>query len=80
MPFVQHLHGLVVADARERRLDLFQFCNVATNGDQVGATMLQDVLHDVGDEILGQLHDVVERRVGDFRLDHPELGEVAPRL
>ena len=26
------------------------------------------------------VHQVVERGVGDFRLDHPELGEVAARL
>ena len=31
-------------------------------------------------QAFGQIHQVVEFGVGDFRLDHPELGEVAARL
>ena len=32
------------------------------------------------DQVLGEIHDVVEVGVGHLRLDHPELGEVAARL
>ena len=78
--FLQILHRIVVADARKWRLNLFQLRNVAANRLQIGAPPLQAALHDETDQPLGQIHQVVEFGVGDFRLDHPELGEVAARL
>ena len=45
-----------------------------------GRRSLQASLHDEGDELLRQHHQVVERGIGDLGLDHPELGEVAARL
>ncbi len=47
---------------------------------QVDAPLLQATLHDKGDESLGQFHHIVEFGVGNFRFDHPELSEMAPRL
>ena len=47
---------------------------------EVGAALFEDALDDEADELFGELHHVVEVGVGDFGLDHPELGEVAARF
>ncbi len=44
------------------------------------APPLEHAGDDRHDEILREVHHVVEVRVRHFRLDHPELGEVAARL
>ena len=40
----------------------------------------EDAGDDVGEEVFGEGHEAVEVEVGDFGLDHPELGEVAAGL
>ncbi len=74
---LQALDRLVVGDARERRCDLFELGDVPPDDLQVGAAFFEATLYQEGDQALGKLHDVVERAVSNFRLDHPELGEVA---
>ena len=44
--FLQHLHGFVVGDAREWRIDLFELGDVAADGLQVGAPLFEAALHD----------------------------------
>jgi hypothetical protein len=41
---------------------------------------LQNAHNDVGDEILGELHEAVEIHECDFGLDHPEFREVTAGL
>ena len=47
---------------------------------QIGAAALEAALDQESQKAFGEFHDVVERGVGDFGLDHPELGEVAAGL
>ena len=47
---------------------------------QLRRAVLQHALHDVGEEVFGQLQQAVEIAEGDFRLDHPELGQMAAGL
>ncbi len=47
---------------------------------QLRRAVLQHALDDVGEEVFGQLEQAVEVAVGDLRLDHPELGQVAAGL
>ena len=47
---------------------------------KLGRAVLEHALHDVREEVFGQLQQAVEIAVGDFGLDHPELGEVAAGL
>ncbi len=80
MRLVEHLRGFVVAQAREGRQDALQLFRIAPDDLQLGRAILEHALHDVRDEVLGQFHQAVEIAVGNFRLDHPELGEVAAGL
>ena len=77
---LQHLHCFVVGDARKRRVDLLQLRDIALDRRQLRFAPLQHALHDKGDEILSELHDVVEFGESHFGFDHPELGEVAAGL
>ena len=44
------------------------------------AALGEHALDDVDEEVLGEVHVVVEVDEGDLGLDHPELGQVAARL
>src|SRR5262249_58384832 len=77
---LQNLDRFVVGDARESWLYVFQLAHIAANHLEISATAFETALHDEADKVLCQLHDVIERRVGDFGLDHPEFSEVATRL
>ena len=77
---LQDLGGLVVGQARKRRLHVLEFAGVAVERLQLALTAFEDPTDDRDDERFREIHHVVERRVGDFGLDHPELGQVAPRL
>src|ERR1035437_9049555 len=80
MSFLQHLHGLVVGDARKRRGNLLQLAEVAADRLQLGTPLLQASLDDEGNELLRQDHQIVKSGESNLRLDHPELGEMASRL
>src|SRR5439155_24644446 len=43
-------------------------------------TILQYTQGDVREKSLRKIHRVIERRIGHFRLDHPEFGEVPSRF
>ncbi len=47
---------------------------------ELGGAAGEDAIDDVGDEVFGEAHEVVEVGEGHFGLDHPELGEVAAGL
>jgi hypothetical protein len=53
---------------------------VAADDGELGGAVLEDALDDVGEEVFGEFEQAVEVAVGDFGLDHPELGEVAAGL
>ena len=44
------------------------------------AAIPDHALHNVADEVLSQFHNVIELGIGNFRLHHPELSQVAARL
>ena len=77
---VQHGDGFVVAQAREGRLDRLQFRDVALDHLEVGHAALEHAADDEAEEVFGQRHQVIEAGIGELRLDHPELGEVAAGL
>ena len=77
---LQNLDRVVVAHARERRLDGFQLGDVALQALQFFAAVLQHAAHDEDDHLFGHALHVFQRGVGHLRLHHPELGEVAARL
>ena len=56
------------------------FDDVALERLQLAPPFVEHARDDRHDESFGQIDHVVERRVGHFGLDHPELGEVAARL
>src|SRR5207302_2909326 len=64
----------------ERRPHILELRHIATYGLQIHATALQAARDDEADELLRQLHQVIEGRIGYLRLNHPELGEVAASL
>ena len=81
LPFLaENLHRLVVRDARERRLHGFELRRIALEHLQLAAPLVEHARHDGDDEPFGEIDHVVERRVRHFGLDHPELGEMPPRL
>ena len=61
-------------------VDLFQLRNIAADRLQIGAAFFQAALHQKADQALRQIHEIVECRIGHFRLDHPEFGQMAARL
>ena len=77
---LQPLNRLVVRDSRKRRLDALERRRVAFEHLELARATLEHTGDDRDDERLGQIHHVVDGRVGHLRLDHPELGEVASRL
>ena len=77
---VEHLGCVVVAQARERRQDSFEFGAIAAYNFKLGRAVLEDALHDVAEEVFGKFEQAVKVHVGNFGLDHPELGEVAAGL
>ncbi len=64
----------------KRGFDFFQPGNVAADGLQIDAPFFEAAFHHERDQSLRQIHQIVELTVGDFRLDHPEFGEVTARL
>ena len=72
--------SIVVADARERLHHAFELADVAFEHLQLRAAPFQHPGHDVGDEILGQVHVVVQFEKSRLRLHHPELRQMAPGL
>ena len=76
----EQLDGFGVGDARERLSHPLERCEVALENREVVPALLQGPLHDVLDEILGEVHVPRQVHVGHLGFDHPELGEVAAGL
>ena len=77
---LQILHRIVVAHARERRLDGFELRDVAFEHLQFLAALVEDAADDVNHHLLGHALDLFEIRVRHLRLDHPELREMPARF
>ena len=73
-------HRVVVGQAREAGLHPLQGGGVALQHLELLRAVAQHVVHDVDDEVLDEVHVVVQVVEGHLRLDHPELGEVATGL
>ncbi len=72
--------GLLVAQAWKRLLDALERDEVALERHELALPLLDDPAHDLDQKVLGERHVVVEVGEGNLGLDHPELGQVAPRL
>jgi hypothetical protein len=77
---VEHGVRFVIGQAREWRFHRFQLGDIAADHFQVAAMQFQNAHHDVGKERFGELHIAFEIHEGHFRLNHPELGEMAAGL
>ena len=77
---LQDFDGFVVGDARKGRLDGFELGDVALERFEFARAIAHHRLHDVADQPFAERHHVFQVRVGGFRLEHPEFGEVAARL
>ena len=77
---LQDLHRLVVRHSRERRLDGFEFGEIAFERLQLGLAVLKHALDDEADQFLGDALHVFQRGVGHLWLHHPELSQMAARL
>jgi hypothetical protein len=69
-----------VRDPREGFPDRLQLLRVALEAFQVFRAAVQRPLDERRHEVLGKLAETLELEEGDLRLDHPELGQVAPRF
>ena len=78
--FLERFDGFIVGDAREWRLDFFQLRYVAADGLQVGAATFQAALDYESQKAFGELHEIVERGISHFGLDHPEFSQVTACL
>src|SRR6185436_20947922 len=72
--------ALAIRDPREGLLDLLELRGVPLETLELLRGAVQGALDEVDDEVLGQLAEALELEEGDLRLDHPELGQVPPRL
>ena len=80
-PFgLEGLHRIVVGDARKRFLHRFELRQVTFEDLELALAVLEHASDDRDNQVLGEIHDVVQIGVGHLRLDHPELGQVAARL
>ena len=77
---MQDFDGVVVGDARERRLHVFELFGVALERFELARFVFEHGLDDGADEAFAERHHVVEMGVGGFGLEHPEFGEVAASL
>ena len=77
---LQNFNRFVVGDARKRGVDVRELGRIAPDRFQFPRAVLEHRLHDVADQAFAQRHHVFQVRVGRFRLEHPEFGEVAARL
>src|SRR5207247_7057123 len=73
-------NGIVIAQAREGRLCLLELGEVALQDLELYTTMIEDAPDHETDQFLRQEHRIVEVGKRHFRLDHPELGQVAAGL
>src|SRR5437762_13862280 len=78
--FLEQLRRIVVREAWEGCPYVLKLRGVSFEYFELRLTPLQNPLDDVRDEPLGEIHDVVERRIRHFRFDHPELGQVTSCL
>ena len=72
--------GFVIGQARERRHDGFELGEIALQRSKLRTTPFQHALDDEAQQIFGVLHHIIEIRVRDLRLEHPELRQVTARL
>ncbi len=77
---LEHFHGVVVAQARERQLDLLEVGHIAPQRLQLRTAELENALNHEGHQFFPQHHRVVEVGEGHLRLDHPKLRQVATGL
>ena len=76
----QDLGGLVVMEPRKRGLHGLELRRIALEDLQLFLAALEHARDYRRDEALSERDHVVEVGVGHLRFDHPELGQVAPRL
>ena len=78
----QDLDGLGVRDARDsgikQRIELVDqvALGIALQEGQLGHRLVQHLTHDALEEVLLDVHQLIEVAEADLRLDHPELGRV----
>ena len=75
---LQRLDRFVVRDPGKRLLDRFELRDVALDDRELTPPLLEDATDHGNNQILGQIHHVVQIRVRHLRLDHPELGQMPP--
>ena len=77
---VEHRYGVVVARRGKGALMVSSLEVSRRMTFRSGARRVEHAVDDEAQELLGEFHQAVEIAIGDFRLDHPELGEMAAGL
>jgi len=80
IPLAQEFDGFRVGDARKRLPHPFERGTIAFQHRELLAPFANRALHHELHKILRQIHVAGEVQERDFRLDHPELGQMPPGL
>ena len=75
---LRNLDRFVVRHTRKRRHNFLQLRQIAFEDFQFLPPPLEHTLNDERNEALGQIHHVLDGRVGNLGFDHPEFCEMPP--
>ena len=78
--FLQHIHRFGIADPWKWRRNFFKFRHIALQHAQFACAVLHRGLHHRAHQPFRQVDHVFQVRIGCFRLEHPEFGQVAARF
>src|SRR6202789_376851 len=77
---LQHFDRVVVGDQRKGRADFLQRSDVPFDQPQLSRAVFRYRLHHRAHQTFSEHNHVLEMRVRSLRLQHPEFGQVPPRL
>src|SRR4029079_12012028 len=77
---MEHLYCVVVMHTWKWRDNSFKLCRITFKDLQFLLAIFKNSSCNVRKKPLRQGHNVIKRCVSHFRLDHPKLSEMPPRL
>src|SRR5262249_18284192 len=77
LTFLQHLYRIVVVRPRKRRRYVVELRGITLELCKLASSVLEHAVNDEADELLCELHYVIQLRISNFRLHHPEFSQMA---